>query len=130
MGIESPVAITMGGLTLIQIAGQLGDANVSAEYQWEVLVLLGALILLAGISLLGRKDLGLRIPSVLEGIVLLLLSSRVLTSLMGVDTIQLVPTFSDELSWLVPVISLEVLLTPSIRLKVSSIFESPISDMS
>ena len=37
MGIESPVAITMGGLTLIQIAGRLGDANVSAEYQWEVI---------------------------------------------------------------------------------------------
>ena len=29
MGIESPVAITMAGLTLIQIAGRLGDANVT-----------------------------------------------------------------------------------------------------
>ena len=78
MGIESPVAITMAGLTLIQIAGRLGDANVALEHQWEILVLLGALVILAGISLLGRNDLGLRIPSVLEGIVLLLLISRVL----------------------------------------------------
>ena len=82
----------MAGLTLIQIAGRLGDANVSMEHQWEILVLLGALIILAAISLLGRKDLGLRIPSVLEGIVLLLLVSRLLTSLMGVDSIQLIPT--------------------------------------
>ena len=57
---------------------------------------LGALVILAGISLLGRNDLGLRIPSVLEGIVLLLLISRVLTSLMGIDRIQLSPTYSDE----------------------------------
>ena len=116
MGIESPVAITMAGLTLIQIAGRLGDANVTQEYQWEILVLLGALIILASISLLGRKDLGLRIPSVLEGIVLLLLASRLLTSLMGVDSIQLIPTFSDELSWIVPVISLEVFLVVAVLL--------------
>ena len=116
MGIESPVAITMAGLTLIQIAGRLGDSNVTIEYQWEILVLLAALVILAGISLLGRKDLGLRIPSVLEGIVLLLVVSRVLTSLMGVDSIQLAPTFSDELSWVVPVISLEVFLIGAVLL--------------
>ena len=116
MGIESPVAITMAGLTLIQIAGRLGDSNVALEYQWEILVLLGALIILAGISLLGRNDLGLRIPSVLEGIVLLLLTSRVLTSLMGIDQIQLSPTFSDELSWVLPVISLEVFLVGAVLL--------------
>jgi len=116
MGIESPVAITMAGLTLIQISGRLGDSNVSLEYQWEILVLLGALVILAGISLLGRKDLGLRIPSVLEGIVLLLLTSKVLTSLMGVDKIQLSPTFSDELSWLVPVISVEIFLIVAVLL--------------
>ena len=116
MGIESPVAITMAGLTLIQIAGRLGDSNVVIQHQWEILVLLSALVILAGISLLGRKDLGLRIPSVLEGIVLLLLVSRVLTSLMGVDSIQLTPTFSDELSWVVPVISLEVFLIGAVLL--------------
>jgi len=116
MGIESPVAITMCGLTLIQISGRLGDANVALEHQWEILVLLGALVILASISLLGRKDLGLRIPSVLEGIVLLLLTSRLLTSLMGVDSIQLIPTYSDELSWIIPVISLEVFLIAAVLL--------------
>ena len=62
MGIESPVAISMIGLTLIQIAGRLGDKRVSLDYQWEILILLGALIVLGIISLVGRKDLGLRIP--------------------------------------------------------------------
>jgi len=116
MGIESPVAVTMAGLTLIQIAGRLGDSSVQLEYQWEALVLLGSLTILAGISLVGRKDLGLRIPSALEGIVLLMLVSRLLTSLMGVDSIQLLPTFSDELSWIVPVWSLEAFLIGSVLL--------------
>jgi hypothetical protein len=116
MGIESPVAVTMAGLTLIQIAGRLGDSNVQLEQQWELLVLLGSLILLAVISLVGRKDLGLRIPSALEGIVLLMLSSRLLTSLMGVDTIQLIPTFSNENSWIIPVWSLEAFLVLAVVL--------------
>lgn len=116
MGIESPVAVTMAGLTLIQIAGRLGDSNVQLEQQWELLVLLGSLILLAVISLVGRKDLGLRIPSALEGIVLLMLSSRLLTSLMGVDTIQLIPTFSNENSWIIPVWSMEAFLVLAVVL--------------
>ena len=116
MGIESPVAITMAGLTLIQIAGRLGDANVTPGIPMGNSCFAWALIILAAISLLGRKDLGLRIPSVLEGIVLLLLTSRILTSLMGVDSIQLIPTYSDELSWIVPVISLEVFLIVAVLL--------------
>ena len=116
MGIESPVAITMVGLTLIQIAGRLGDSNVVLTEQWELLVLLGTLTILAAMSLVGRKDLGLRIPSALEGIVLLILTSKLLTSLMGVDTIQFVPNLSSESSWVLPVWSLEVFLVSAVLL--------------
>jgi hypothetical protein len=45
-----------------------------------------------------------------------MLVSRLLTSLMGVDSIQLLPTFSDELSWIVPVWSLEAFLIGSVLL--------------
>ena len=116
MGIESPVAITMAGLTLIQVAGRLGDGNVEAESQWESLVLLSSLIILSLISLVGRKDLGLRIPSVLEGVLFLILSSRILTSLMGVDKIQHIPTSYDSLSWVIPVWSFEAFLVMSVLL--------------
>ena len=116
LGIESPIALTMGGLTLIQIAGRLGDSNVQLDSQWESLILLTSLIILGTISLLGRKDLGLRIPSVLEGIVGLLVSSRVLTTLMGVDSIQMVPGYSDEMSWIVPVWGIEVFLILAVLL--------------
>ena len=116
LGIESPVAITMAGLTLIQIAGRLGDSNVTIDSQWESLVLLCSLIILASISLVGRKDLGLRIPSVLEGVVMLMLMSRLLTSLMGVDSIQQAPSFSDEQSWIVPIWSIEIFLIGAVLL--------------
>ena len=116
LGIESPVAITMVGLTLIQIAGRLGDTNVEAESQWESLVLLGSLILLSCISLLGRKDLGLRIPSVLEGVVFLIITSRILTALMGVDKIQHIPNSYDGLSWIVPVWGIEIFLIAAVIL--------------
>ena len=116
MGIESPVAISMAGLTLIKIAGRLGDKRVILSHQWELLILLCALIILGGISLVGRKDLGLRIPSVLEGIVLLVLVSRILTTLMGIDQIQPLPTTFDDLSWTVPVISVEIFLVMAVLL--------------
>ena len=116
MGIESPVAITMAGLTLIQIAGRLGDANVTQEYQWEILVLLGGSNYSSSDFTTWKKRPRPENPFSIGGIVLLLLASRILTSLMGVDSIQLIPTFSDELSWIVPVISLEVFLIVAVLL--------------
>jgi len=116
MGVESPVAISMAGLTLIHVAGRLGDKRVTLDYQWELLILLCALIILGFISLVGRKDLGLRIPSVLEGIVILVMSSRILTSLMGIDKIQTPPFEFSTYSWSVPVWSLEIFLVIAVLL--------------
>ena len=116
MGIESPVAISMAGLTLVQIAGRLGDKRVSLDYQWEILILLCALMILGFVSVIGRRDLGLRIPSVLEGIVILLVSSRILTSLMGLDQIQPSPFEFSANSWKVPVFSVEIFLILSVIL--------------
>ena len=78
--------------------------------------MLCALIILGFISLVGRKDLGLRIPSVLEGIVILLMSSRILTSLMGIDKIQTSPFEFSTYSWSVPVWSLEIFLVMAVLL--------------
>jgi len=116
MGIESPVALTMAGLTLIHISSRLGDGAGKLVDQWGLLVLLGALMILAGISLLGRKDLGLRIPSALEGIVGLLLVSRALSAFMGLDQIMVDPLFSTENSWAIPVFSVEIFLVLAVLL--------------
>lgn len=116
MGIESPVAVTMAGLTLIHVAGRLGDTSVSPSDQIGSLVLLGALIILAGMSLMGRKDLGLRIPSALEGIVLLMIASKVLTSLMGVNSLITNPTQYSDATWTIPVWSLEAFLVIAVLL--------------
>ncbi|HIF45682.1 MAG TPA: hypothetical protein EYQ73_02660 [Candidatus Poseidoniales archaeon] len=116
MGIESPVALTMVGLTIIHISSRLGDGAGKLVDQWGLLVLLGALIILAGISLLGRKDLGLRIPSALEGIVGLLLLSRALSAFMGLDQIMVDPLFFSENSWRIPVFSVEIFLVIAVLL--------------
>jgi len=116
MGIESPVAITMAGLTLIHVASRVGDVSSKLEDQTGLAVLIGALTLLACLSLLGRKDLGLRIPSALEGVLILLLVSRILTSLMGLDQLRVDPTHSDIFSWVYPVWGLELFLLVSVLL--------------
>ena len=48
----------MAGLTLIHVAGRLGDTSVSPSDQVGSLVLLGALIILRNV-IDGAKDLGL-----------------------------------------------------------------------
>ena len=116
LGIESPIAVTMGGLTLIHVASRVGDVSSKLVDQWGLLVMLVALMILAGVSLLGRKDLGLRIPSALEGIVILLLLARMMTSFMGLDQLMVDPTYSDINSWRVPVWGVEVFLLGAVLL--------------
>ena len=116
MGIESPIAVTMGGLALIHVASRVGDAQSILSDQWGLLVMLVALIILAGISLLGRTDLGLRVPSALEGIVILLLVARMLTALMGLDQLMVDPTQFVSNSWRIPVWSVEAFLLAAVLL--------------
>ncbi|MDP6870174.1 MAG: hypothetical protein QGI21_05325 [Candidatus Poseidoniaceae archaeon] len=117
MGIESPIAITMIGITLIHIASRLGDVRVVADDQWGRLILLFTLVIMGGISLVGRKDLGLRIPSVLEGIVSLMLISRMLTTVMGNESGLIIdPDLYDSNSWLIPVWSIEAFFVIAVLL--------------
>jgi hypothetical protein len=116
MGVESPIAVTMGGLTLIHVASRVGDVSSKLVDQWGLLVMLVALMILAGISLLGRKDLGLRIPSALEAIVILLLLARMMTSFMGLDQLMVDPTYSELDSWRIPVWGVEIFLIGAVLL--------------
>ncbi len=109
-GIEMPIAIAMGGLALIHITGRLSSGVVEQADQWGQLTLFIALISLAGIGLLGRDDLGLRIPSALEGVILLMVITRVVTALMGVDSLRIDPTFFTESSWRLPFTVIEISL--------------------
>lgn len=109
-GIEMPIAIAMGGLALIQITSRLSPGVVEQADQWGQLTLFIALISLAGIGLLGRDDLGLRIPSALEGVVILMVITRIVSSLMGVDSLRIDPTFFSNSSWRFPFTVIEISL--------------------
>ena len=57
----------MIGLVIVHIAGRMSDSVVILEDAKHLAVLAVGLTTLAGIGLVGRNDLGLRIPNALEG---------------------------------------------------------------
>ena len=65
----------MCGMVLVHIAGRMTTGLLSEDAQ-HLCVLAATLVLLAGMGLLGRNDLGLRIPSALEAVVGLLVIDR------------------------------------------------------
>jgi len=80
-GIEMPFFVTMGSLSLIYLVGHFGPLG-SLYNQLDLLVLTFGLLGLSLISLYGREDLPWRIPSAVEGIVIMLLTSRLIGALL------------------------------------------------
>ena len=113
LGVEIPIAITMAGLVLVHLASRMTQGSVFLDDQYDLLVLLVGLVVIGSFGLVGRDDLGVRIPNVLDMIVGLLVLDRIVGVLAGgevpIPTITNPLEFS-ELSWRVPVIGNELLL--------------------
>ncbi|MAV06925.1 MAG: hypothetical protein CMA29_03425 [Euryarchaeota archaeon] len=77
LGVETPIALTMVGLSVI--AG-LGSNGVGASLNFQTpLMIVGVMnTLLAVLSLFGRSDIAKRLPSILELLIVTLLVSRLL----------------------------------------------------
>ena len=73
----------MAGLVLIHVAGRASNSVVVLEDTWHLLVLFGGLAMMAGMGVIGRSDLGLRLPNALEGVVFLAMLDRVICLLIG-----------------------------------------------
>ena len=82
LGIETPFAATIAGLTLMQITGRLA-AGASLGNQLDFGVFAIIVLLIIGISLTGRKDLVHRIPAAIEWYVATLLVSRIAGAMMA-----------------------------------------------
>ena len=113
LGVEIPIAVTMAGLVLVHLASRMTQGTVFLDDQFDLLILLSGLVALAGFALVGRNDLGVRIPNVLDMVVGLLVIDRLFGVLAGGELP--IPTLTnplefDEMSWMVPVIGNEVLL--------------------
>ncbi|PXF23838.1 MAG: hypothetical protein CXX72_00585, partial [Methanobacteriota archaeon] len=102
MGMETPFALTMVGLSIVHFVGRQAPGS-RMVVQLDLMVLIAVLVLLAGISLIGRRDLAMRIPSALEWIVYCLLGSRIggaiLAGSMPMPLLTNPFAFDSEITW-------------------------------
>ena len=113
MGIELPIALSMAGLVLVHIAGRISNSVIVLDDAKHLAVIAIGLTVLASIGLMGRRDLGLRIPNALEGIVYLLAFDRVICVIIGGEVplpFQFNPLDGDLLNWQMPLIFIEIIL--------------------
>ena len=113
MGIELPIALSMAGLVLVHIAGRISNSVIVLDDAKHLAVIAIGLTVLASIGLMGRRDLGLRIPNALEGIVYLLAFDRVICVIIGGEVplpFQFNPLDGGLLDWQVPLIFIELIL--------------------
>ena len=113
MGIELPVAVSIASLVLVHLAGRVSQRHVDPDEQLGILILTLALCALAWISLQGRKDLALRLPSALEWILYGLVVDRLATMFFsgGVPPPLQVDPFNGSLKeWVTPWVILELVL--------------------
>ena len=112
-GIELPIAISMAGLVLVHLAGRISDSVVGLDDAKHLAVITVGLCVLAGIGLIGRNDLGLRIPNAVEGIVYLLALDRVFALIIGGEVpimYRVDPFGGDLVDWTLPLLFVEVVL--------------------
>ena len=67
IGIELPIAVSMGGITLVYLLGRVSSGAI-LEDQMSLLILVIVLLLFAIFAVWGKEDLGRRIPSSIEWI--------------------------------------------------------------
>ena len=67
IGIELPIAVSMGGITLVYLLGRVSSGAI-LEDQMSLLILVIVLLLFATFAVWGKDDLGRRVPSSLEWI--------------------------------------------------------------
>ena len=113
LGVEITIAVTMAGLVLVHLAARMTQGTVFLSEQYDLLALIGALVAIGGFALVGRDDLGVRIPNVLDMIIGLLVVDRLFGVLAGGELP--IPTMTNpfefnNLSWTVPIVGNEILL--------------------
>ena len=89
------------------------QGSVFLDEQFDLLILIVALVAIGSFALVGRDDLGVRIPNVLDMVVGLLVIDRLFGVLAGGELP--IPTMTNPLefeasSWTIPVIGNEILL--------------------
>lgn len=108
-----PIAIAMIGIVAVHLAGRMTTGVLDGDDATHLAIMMGTLLLLAGMGLMGRHDLGLRIPSALEAVLGLLVLDRLATLLVGGEVpIPFItdPFAGETLEWTAPILVVELLL--------------------
>ena len=116
LGIETPFAATIAGITLMHFTGRLA-AGATVENQLDFAVLAIVLLILVGVSLTARKDLVHRIPPAIEWYLVTLFTARFAGAVMA-GTMPLpvltdpftIPGNGEWLSFTLPWLIVEVIL--------------------
>ncbi|MDP6199310.1 MAG: hypothetical protein QF531_00935 [Candidatus Poseidonia sp.] len=111
-GVELPIIFAMCGMVLVHIAGRMTVGVLSDDAVHQT-VLMVTLVLLAVMGVMGRNDLGLRIPSVLEAVLGLLVIDRLLGLLLGGEVpvpFSIDPLNGDLMTWVAPLLLGELIL--------------------
>lgn len=112
-GVELPIALAMAGLVLVHVAGRMTVGVLDGSNAQHLLVLVLGLAGLAGLGLVGRHDLGLRLPSALEAVIGLLVIDRVITVLIGGEVplpFMTDPFEGEFMTWILPVVTVEAVI--------------------
>jgi hypothetical protein len=109
-GVETPIALGMAGLVLVHVAGRASNSVVELEDATHLIVFFTGLVMLAGLGLLGRNDLGIRIPNALEAVVFLAVLDRIICLVAGGEVpipFSTNPFDGATMTWIVPLLLIE-----------------------
>lgn len=119
MGIDAPVALGLAGLVLVEITGRVGGFVVVLSDQVHLLAFVLGALMVASMHVLGRDQLGLRLPAFADALLWTLVAGRIVTLFVGGEVpvpLQIDPFAGETLAWVLPMLVLEATLLGSVLL--------------
>lgn len=113
LGIDAPVALGLAGLVLVEITGRVGGFVVVLSDQLHLLAFTMGALLVASMHVLGRDQLGLRLPAFADALLWTLVAGRIVTLFIGGEVpvpLRVDPFEGETLGWALPLVALEAVL--------------------
>jgi len=110
IGIESTAFVAMGALVITHLAGRMTTGALVSDDFIHLSVLFIGIVTLGAMTLYQRRDLGMRIPNVVEGVVFFFFLDRIIALIFGGEVplfTQIHPLSNDLLNATVPLMVVE-----------------------
>jgi len=119
LGVDAPVAMGLAGLVLVEITGRVGGFVVLLSDQLHLLAFVLGALLVASMHVLGRDQLGLRLPAFADALLWTLVAGRIVTLFVGGEVpvpLRVDPLGGETLDWILPLLVLEAVLLALVAL--------------